>query len=126
MSNVEPDGEEDKPLDPAMENVRRKMVRLQLVSGSVMFLSFMAVLGAVVYKASNSGPEVVTAPTSLAIPAEAPLAATAQLPAGFVIDQVSLSGGQILFYGRTGEGARRAMVFDITAGRMIADVAIAE
>ncbi len=33
-----------------MENVRRKMVRLQLVSAGVMLVMLMAVLGAIVYK----------------------------------------------------------------------------
>ena len=50
MSNIENDDQEDKPLDPVMENVRRKMMRLQLVSGGIMLLMFMAVLAAIVYK----------------------------------------------------------------------------
>ena len=54
MTAIEPDDQEEKPLDPAMESVRRKMVRLQIVSGAIMFVSLMAVFGAVVYKAMHS------------------------------------------------------------------------
>ncbi len=45
MTAIEPDDQDDKPLDPAMENVRRKMVKLQLVSAGVMLVMLMAVLG---------------------------------------------------------------------------------
>ena len=50
MSHIEPEIEDEKPLDPALEKVRRKMIRLQIVSGCVLFVSLMAVFGAVVYK----------------------------------------------------------------------------
>ncbi len=32
MTQIEQDEQDDKPLDPAMEKVRRKMIRLQIVS----------------------------------------------------------------------------------------------
>ena len=49
--------EEDEPLDPAVEAVRRKMVRLLAVSGGIMMLGLMAVLAAIVYKINdNSDP----------------------------------------------------------------------
>ena len=80
MTQIEQDEQEDKPLDPAMEKVRRKMIRLQIVSGSVMFISLMAVFGAVVYKAMGPSKAVQTqteAP-NLAVPTgNGPLAVTA-------------------------------------------------
>ena len=123
MSNNDNADDFDKPLDPVMENLRRKMVRLQLVSASVMVISLMAVLGAIVYKASTTKP----APTTIAaaIPSDSPLVATANLPKGFTITSVSLSGNQILFYGKTAESISKALVFDSSAGRMIADITIA-
>ncbi len=55
MTKIQPeDDQEEKPLDPAMESVRRKMIRLQIVSGVIMFVSLMAVFGAVVYKTMRS------------------------------------------------------------------------
>lgn len=127
MANVEPDEQEDKPLDPAMENVRRKMVKLQLVSGGIMLLMFMAVLAAIVYKVTRTdGTErPVAAGSGLAVPADQPVAATAALPAGFRVLSTSLSGTQILFYGEAIDGQRKAFVFDIAVGRIVADVTLA-
>ncbi|GLR51304.1 hypothetical protein KYK30_20730 [Shinella yambaruensis] len=128
MSNIENDDQEDKPLDPVMENVRRKMMRLQLVSGGIMLLMFMAVLAAIVYKinARDGKPEAVASSGSaLAVPSDAPVKATATLPDGFAVSAVSNSGGQILFYGVMADGARKAFLFDIAAGRIVAEVAIA-
>lgn len=125
MTQKAPEEPQDEPLDPVMEAVRRKMVRLQIVSGTVMFVSLMAVFGAVVYKAMGPSKtaEVETA-SSLQVPADAPLAATASLPQGFVIEDVSLSGGQLLFYGALAGGTRKALVFDLAARRFVADVTI--
>lgn len=128
MSNIENDDQEDKPLDPVMENVRRKMMRLQLVSGGIMLLMFMAVLAAIVYKinARVGKPEAAASSGSaLAVPSDAPVKATATLPDGFAVSAVSNSGGQILFYGVMADGARKAFLFDIAAGRIVAEVAIA-
>jgi hypothetical protein len=128
MSNIETDDQEDKPLDPVMENVRRKMVRLQLVSGGIMLLMFMAVLAAIVYKINtrDGKPEAVAASGgALAVPSDAPVTATATLPDGFAVSAVSHSNGQILFYGVMADGARKAFLFDITAGRIVAEVAVA-
>ena len=66
MSNIETDDQEDKPLDPVMENVRRKMMRLQLVSGGIMLLMFMAVLAAIVYKINTRDGKPQTAATARA------------------------------------------------------------
>jgi hypothetical protein len=120
--------EQEEPLDPAMERIRRKMVLLQLVSGGIMFVCFMAVLGAIVYKINQRPDEpstTVTTSGSLAVPADAPLAATAALPAGFEVEEVSLSGSQILFYGRLA-GGRKLFIFDLSVGRIIADVTVGQ
>lgn len=126
MSNIESDDQEDKPLDPVMENVRRKMMRLQLVSGGIMLLMFMAVLAAIVYKINSreSKPEAAVSAASggLAVPSDAPVKATATLPDGFAVSAVSQAGGQILFYGVMADGARKALLFDIAAGRIVAEI----
>lgn len=125
MTQIEPDAQKDEPLDPAMESVRRKMIRLQIVSGSVMFISLMAVFGAVVYKAvgpSKSAPAATT--ETMVVPSDGPVAATASLPEGFTIENVSFAGGDMLFYGRLANGTRKALVFNVAARRFIADVTI--
>lgn len=126
MSNIETDDQEEKPLDPVMENVRRKMIRLQLVSGGIMLLMFMAVLAAIVYKITtrDGKPQAAGASSSLVIPSDAPVKATAALPDGFAVSAVSQSNGQILFYGVMPDGARRAFLFDIATGRTVAEIDI--
>ncbi|MFN7012623.1 hypothetical protein [Rhizobium arsenicireducens] len=125
MAHLDDDEQEDKPLDPAMENVRRKMVKLQLVSGGIMLLMFMAVLAAIVYKVTRpDGVEKPLASTGLAIPADQPLSLSAALPAGFTVTSTDLSNNQILFYGTMADGTRKALIFDLSVGRIIADVTV--
>ena len=125
MTQIEQDEQDDKPLDPAMEKVRRKMIRLQIVSGLVMFISLMAVFGAVVYKAMGPSKSAATAASqSTQVPSEQPLAATASLPQGFTIENVSFANGDMLFYGRLANGTRKALVFNVQTRRFVADVTI--
>lgn len=127
MSHIEPEAEGEKPLDPVMENVRRKMIRLQIVSGLIMFVSLMAVFGAVVYKlwGPKAAPQAV-AEASAPVPADQPRNLLAALPAGFAVSSVSLSGSQVLFYGKAADGGARAYVFDIATGRIAATIAVGE
>jgi hypothetical protein len=126
MSNIETDDQEEKPLDPVMENVRRKMIRLQLVSGGIMLLMFMAVLAAIVYKITtrDGKPQAAGVASGVAVPSDAPVKATAALPDGFAVSAVSQSNGQILFYGVMADGTRRAFLFDIASGRTVAEIDI--
>ncbi|MBB4190593.1 hypothetical protein GGE45_000076 [Rhizobium aethiopicum] len=125
MTAIEPDDQEEKPLDPAMESVRRKMVRLQIVSGAIMFVSLMAVFGAVVYKTMREPKETASTAAASGVPSDAPLAATLSLPLGFKVQSTSFSAGQMLFFGETVEGTRKALVFDLRTGRTVADVTVA-
>jgi hypothetical protein len=115
--------EQEEPLDPAMERIRRKMVLLQLVSGGILFVCFMAVLAAVVYKVAQRPDAAPVASGALAVPADQPLASSVTLPQGFQVQSVSLSGSQMLFYGMIG-GQQKALVFDLTVGRIVADVTV--
>ncbi|MQX48366.1 hypothetical protein [Sinorhizobium medicae] len=124
MTAIEPEEQYDKPLDPAMENVRRKMVRLQLVSAAVMLVMLMAVLGAIVYKLTRADGSAEAAQPGLSVPGDAPISAIAALPAGFSVSNVALSGSQIVFYGSLPGAEPRAIVFDIKAGRIVADVTV--
>ncbi|OOG72617.1 hypothetical protein [Sinorhizobium sp. A49] len=124
MTATAPDDQEDKPLDPAMENVRRKMVRLQLVSAGVMLVMLMAVLGTIVYKLTRTDEKAPAQSAAIAVPSEAPVNAVAALPAGFTVTNVALSGSQVLFYGNLPGAEPRAIVFDITAGRIVADITV--
>lgn len=54
---------QEPQLDPAMERVRRKMVRLLIISIAIMVLGLMAVLSAVVYKI-NKAPDTAESETA--------------------------------------------------------------
>jgi hypothetical protein len=126
MSNFETDEQEEKPLDPVLEKLRRKMVRLQIVSAGVMFVSLMAVLAAVVYKVRHSPTPEKAQTQSLSIPSDQPRAAMARLPAGFKVTSTALSGAQVLFFGTTVDGQSKAYVFDLAVGRIVADVTVGQ
>lgn len=120
-----PEADAEQPLDPAMELVRRKLVRLQLVSGGIFLVCFMAVVAAIVYKVSQrpAAAPAVIASGGLAVPSEQPLAATAALPAGFAVQTVSVAGNQIVFYGLL-DGGGKVFVFDLALRRIVADVTV--
>ncbi|AYD01993.1 hypothetical protein [Neorhizobium sp. NCHU2750] len=119
--------DQEQPLDPAMEKIRRKMVRLQLISGGIFLVCFMAVIAAIVYKISlrPAAPATTATTAGYAVPADGPLAATAALPPGFDIQQVSLSGNQILFYGAL-NGMPKVYIFDLSVQRIVADVTVGQ
>ena len=123
MTNLEPDDQEEKPLDPALESVRRKMIRLQIISAAVMVVSLMAVFGAVVYKTMKPSAKPAGQASSN-IPSDAPVAVTALLPAGFTVQSTALSGNQVLFYGTLASGQRQAIVFDYGIGRIVATISL--
>ena len=125
MTKVELEQEEEKPLDPEMERVRQKMVRLLVVSIGIMFLGVMAVLAGVVYKVMTPDAEPeIAAGERFAVPSDGPLRTTAALPDGFSVDNVALDGSRILFYGRKPDGSAGALIVDVTTGRVIAEISL--
>ena len=99
--------DDEAPLDPATERLRRKMVRLLAVAIGTMLVGVMAVLGAVVYKVNKVGP---------------PVAATGQitlaLPAGTRIESMALDGGEALL--RLSGGSDDLVRIDLATGTIIA------
>ncbi len=58
------------------------------------------------------------------VPSDQPVSATASLPQGFTIENVSFANGDMLFYGRLANGTRKALVFNVQTRRFIADITI--
>jgi hypothetical protein len=125
MSNAALDDEPEKPLDPAMEKVRRKMIRLLFISISVMMAGLMAVLFAIVYK-MNSRPDSPLAETAVTMPqGTGEISGTIALPEGARINGQSLSGNRILFDLSLPDGQRELAVFDMAANRFVARYTLA-
>ena len=117
----QPEVEEEKPLDPAAERLRRKMVRLLAVSIGTLFIGVMAVLGAVVYKLSGRS----AAPAALE--AQAPGVAVEgriDLPEGAMIVSADLDGERVMLHVRLPDGRQRLLVHSLAGGGIIADLAI--
>ena len=56
MAGALPDNDDEKPLDPAAERVRRKLVRFMAINLGILFLALMAVVAALVYKSMTVPP----------------------------------------------------------------------
>jgi YD repeat-containing protein len=100
MTKPIPQPDQDEPLDPAVEAIRVKLVRLLMVSGGIMMLGFMAVLLAIVYK-WNRKPTTPTpvigelASGTVAIPKGATIISTAANGNGLILT-IKLASGTLL------------------------------
>lgn len=106
----------EKPLDPAAERVRRKLVRFMAINLAILFAAVMAVVLAVVYRSvTASGPE--TPPLS-DVPGE-PIAGAIPLPAGARIVSQSLSGDRLAIDTELSGGGRAIFIYDLRARRVV-------
>jgi hypothetical protein len=126
MANINPDLDgEEQPLDPAMERVRRKMIRLLAVSIGIMVIGLMAVLAAIVYKINQPVREVA-APIRSQIPGQ-PLGAaltgeSITLDAGTRILSHNLSDNTLSLETRLADGTRQILVYDVATKRVVARI----
>jgi hypothetical protein len=119
MTNPNFTDDEEKPLDPAVEKIRRKMVRLLVISSSVIVLGLMAVLGSIVYKANkNSAAQQETLTTGPIAPSQ-----TVTLPKGFVLESTTIEGNRIWFLG-TADAKHLLIVHDIATGKTLTEVTV--
>lgn len=117
-------------LDPAMERVRRKMIRLLAISIGVMLIGLMAVLGAVVYKI-NKSPDEPTPDTRSDIPGqqvsavpEPPKLIESQInlaPGTRLLSQ-SLSGNQLSLETLLPDGGTELIIYDYREARIVGRV----
>lgn len=114
------DENEEKPLDPAVERVRRRLVRFVAINLGLLFVALMAVVVAIVYRAGGSdpAPEAAAAPP-LAPPAGEMLTGEIPLPAGSRLLGQSLEGTRLLLDVELAEGGRALFLYDLAERRMI-------
>lgn len=115
------DDKDEKPLDPAIERVRRKLVRFVAINLGLLFIALMAVVLAIVYKSRTSTSEV---PRGEISEIQAPISGgTLQgdilLPAGAKLLSQSLSGSHISLLAELSDGSQAVFLFDIGEGRVI-------
>jgi hypothetical protein len=105
------DDEGEKPLDPAAERLRRKMVRLLFVSGGIMLLGLIAVFASIVYKLNERG-----ADASESFSAGSPVEAEIAIPAGHRIVSTSLGGDRVLITLAAPDGSTSLLLIDLKTG----------
>lgn len=121
MTNPNFADEQEAPLDPAFEKVRRKMVRLLVISSSVIILGLMAVVFSIVYRVNRIPQPADPAATT---PAAVAARQSITLPAGFTVEDTSISGNRILIYGAGPDGRKRMVVHDIGTGNTVTEIDI--
>jgi hypothetical protein len=105
------DAAAEKPLDPATERLRRKLVRLLALSVSTLFIGVMAVLGAIVYKLNRDAPPANPVAAELAI----------ALPPGSILLDVSAAGDTALLrLSAEADGTQSLLRVDLSTGAVLA------
>lgn len=128
MANINAEAEtEEQPLDPAMERVRRKMIRLLAVSIGIMVIGLMAVLAAIVYKinqpAGGAAKPVAVRSEAPAQPLGDALSGEAiTLDPGTRVLSHNLSGSMLSLETRLANGTRQILVYDVATKRVVARI----
>ncbi|MFH1796456.1 MAG: fimbrial protein [Pseudomonadota bacterium] len=108
--------QDEKPLDPAAERVRQKMVRFMAINLGILFFAVMVVILAVVYRNWNS----VETPAETASPpigeiAKAPLV----IPRGARVISQSLTAGRLSLHVGLDPQGEAILVYELPSGRLI-------
>lgn len=125
MARPSVDDTEEKPLDPAAERVRRKLVRFVAVNLGLLFFAVMAVLVAVVYKSFDGGTPA-EAVSEIPAPDGAPLELDLPLPAGAKVLGHALSGNRVSLDLEFADGRRSLLIYDVAARRVVARIALSQ
>ncbi|MCA0275693.1 MAG: fimbrial protein [Proteobacteria bacterium] len=118
------EAEEDKPLDPAVERVRRKLVRFVAINLGLLLLALMTVVGALVYKARTSSVATPEIGGDIPAPAGGQLTGEIVLPVGAKVVSQSLSGGRITIDAELVDGNRVIYLYDIAERRIVGQFSI--
>lgn len=117
--------EEEQPLDPAVEKVRRKMVRFFAINIGILMLALMAVLAAIVYKSTRETGDDAAA-VNAAVPGEGGGFSSAPIVIGAgerVVSQ-SLDGGRVSLLIEAEDGRQTLLIADLASGRVVARIPV--
>lgn len=121
MATLRPDSADEKPLDPAVERVRARLVRFAVINIGILFVAVMVVLAAIVYKTTQLGkePAAPAASNTTAPPIGEAVEGRIAIPAGARIVSQSLSGTLLSLQLQGGDGQGSILVFDTGRGRVV-------
>ena len=119
------DDEEEKPLDPAVEKVRRKLVRFVAINLGLLFAALIAVLIAVVYKSRSEAPAAPPVPASeIPVAPGTVLEGQIPLPSGARIVSQALSGNRLSLDVELPDGRRSIVLYDLGEHRIVGRFAV--
>lgn len=120
MAGTPDDDDREKPLDPAVERVRRKLIRFMAINLGLLFLALMAVAVAIVYRAGrNEEPPAPAVPELPAPPQGQMLYGEIALPQDARVLGHTLAGSRIGLDVMLADGKRAIFVYDTAAGRIV-------
>ncbi len=105
--------DEDKPLDPEVEEIRRRMVRLLVISIGIMVVGLMAVFGAIFYKINQPGEPQAAAKADAALKN-----LQIRLPEGARHVASDLDGERVLLTIELTNGSRQLLVYDLANSKI--------
>ena len=118
------DDEEEKPLDPAVENVRRKLVRFVAINLGLLAIALMAVVGALVYKSRTAPP---AGEPGIEVPSPGGIVeGQIPLPSGAKIVSQSLSGDRLSLSLEMPDGGRAIYIYDVRSRQIVGRFAVVE
>lgn len=112
--------EEEQPLDPVMERVRKKMIRLMVISIGIMMVGLLAVLFAIIYRIGNAPPDQEVQSTDL--PAGARVEINLDLPAGTRIVSSTVENYRLVLHTMTADGVAEFFIIDTRNGKLISRI----
>ncbi|MGN6584897.1 MAG: fimbrial protein [Rhizobiaceae bacterium] len=117
--------DDEKPLDPAVERVRRRLIRFMVINLGILFVAFAVVLGAIIYKLSFAPKKAAEQARAVQVPnGNEPITATIPLPAGARLLSSSLSGSRALLTVELTDKSQTLIFYDLEAGRIIGSYAL--
>ena len=120
MAGRADDDEGDKPLDPAVERVRSKLIRFMVINLGLLFVALMAVAIAIVYRTGNRQAPPAAAAPELPMPAPGEvLGGDIVLPEGARIAGHALSGSRISLDVLLKDGGRAIYIYDTATRSLI-------
>jgi len=123
MARPYADDEDEKPLDPSIDRLRRKLIRFMGINLGLIFLALMVVVGALVYKSYRTPPASAPA-NDIPTPTGQPASGDIVLPVGAKVVSQSLSGNRVSIDAELVDGGRAIFVYDIAERRIIGQFAI--
>jgi len=115
--------DEEKPLDPAAERVRRKLVRFMVINLGILFAAVMAVVLALVYKSvTETGPQASS--SSPTAPSSEMISGSIPLPEGARIISHAASGDRLTLHVALADEGEAILLYDIPEGRLVGRFAV--